>query len=128
MNDGGKIIKNCIEYVRQADIQNGEQGGARMRLIDADDFMERMECDTDICAEMEQDGLKALKKYLDLQPTAYDVDKIVEKLEEEREYAYADFEEYVNEVSPCLDVEYDDLFHRGLERAIKIVKAGGKNE
>ena len=41
-----------------------------MRLIDADDFMERMECDTDICAEMEQDGLKALKKYLDLQPTA----------------------------------------------------------
>lgn len=21
MNDGGKIIKNCIEYVRQADIQ-----------------------------------------------------------------------------------------------------------
>lgn len=26
MNDGGKIIKNCIEYVRQADIQNGEQG------------------------------------------------------------------------------------------------------
>lgn len=32
MNDGGKIIKNCIEYVRQADIQNGEQvvGGASM--------------------------------------------------------------------------------------------------
>lgn len=27
MNDGGKIIKNCIEYARQADIQNGEQGG-----------------------------------------------------------------------------------------------------
>lgn len=24
MNDGGKIIKNCIEYARQADIQNGE--------------------------------------------------------------------------------------------------------
>lgn len=55
-----------------------------MRPIDADDFMERMECDTDLCAEMEQDGLKALKKYLDLQPTAYDVDKIVEQLEEER--------------------------------------------
>ena len=48
-----------------------------MRTIDADDFMERMECDTDLCAEMEQDGLRALKKYLDLQPTAYDVDKIV---------------------------------------------------
>lgn len=30
MNDGGKIIKNCIEYARQADIQNGQQGGARI--------------------------------------------------------------------------------------------------
>ena len=69
-----------------------------MRPIDADDFMERMECDTDLCAEMEQDGLKALKKYLDLQPTAYDVDKIVEQLEEERELAYADFDRYVEEV------------------------------
>ena len=29
MNDGGKIIKNCIEYARQADIQNGEQGGGK---------------------------------------------------------------------------------------------------
>ena len=99
-----------------------------MRTIDADDFMERMECDTDLCAEMEQDGLRALKKYLDLQPTAYDVDKIVEQLEEERELAYADFERYVEEVSPCLDSEYDDFFHRGIERAIKVLKAGGKRD
>lgn len=99
-----------------------------MRPIDADDFMERMECDTDLCAEMEQDGLRALKKYLDLQPTAYDVDKIVEQLEEEQELAYADFERYVEEVSPCLDSEYDDFFHRGIERAIKVLKAGGKRD
>ena len=33
-----------------------------MRLIDADDFFARMENDTDLCAEMETDGLKALKK------------------------------------------------------------------
>lgn len=39
----------------------------------------------------------------------------------------ADFDEYVNEVCPCLDAEYDDLFHRGLERAIEIVKGGGVN-
>lgn len=56
------------------------------------------------------------------------VNRVINKLEKEREYAYADFEEYVNEVSPCLDVEYDDLFHRGLERAIKIVKDGGRND
>ena len=55
-----------------------------MRLIDADDFFNRMNNDTDLCAEMEFEGLKALKKYLDLQPTAYSVDKVVEELEKIR--------------------------------------------
>ena len=53
-----------------------------------------------------------------------DTDKIVQQLEEERELSYADFDRYVDEVSPCLDAEYDDFFHRGLERAIKIAKGG----
>ena len=52
-------------------------------------------------------------------------EKIIEKLEEERELSYADFDRYVDEVSPCLDAEYDDFFHRGIERAVKIVKGGG---
>lgn len=52
------------------------------------------------------------------------LETVVKKLEEEREYSYADFEEYVSEISPCLDAEYDDCFHRGLERAIKIVRNG----
>lgn len=60
--------------------------------------------------------------------TAYDVEKVVEQLEEEREYSYANFNEYVKEVSPCLDAEYDDVFSRGLERAIEIVKQGGTDE
>lgn len=59
------------------------------------------------------------------QPTAYNVDKVVEELEEEREISYADFDRYVEEFSPCLDAEYDDFFHRGLERAVKLVKQGG---
>lgn len=59
------------------------------------------------------------------QPTAYDVDKVVEQLENERELSYADFDRYVEEVSPTLDDEYDDFFHRGLERAIGVVKGGG---
>ena len=62
------------------------------------------------------------------EPTAVDVDKVVEQLEEERKLAYADFNKYVEEVSPCLDAEYDDSFQRGLERAIRIVKRGGKHE
>lgn len=58
-------------------------------------------------------------------PTAYDVDKVVEQLENERELSYADFDRYVEEVSPTLDDEYDDFFHKGLERAIRVVKGGG---
>ena len=49
-------------------------------------------------------------------------EKILERLEEERELSYADFSRYVDEVSPCLDAEYDDFFHRGLERASRLVK------
>ena len=53
-----------------------------------------------------------------------EVDKVIKQLEEERELSYADFDRYVEEVSPCLDAEHDDFFHRGLERAIRIVKGG----
>ena len=55
-------------------------------------------------------------------PKIYDVDKIVGQLEEEKEYANADFEEYVQEIESCLDAEYDDTFSQGIERAIKILK------
>ena len=97
-----------------------------MRLIDADkiDFNEVFVG----ASEFAQDTRNAAQMLIDKQPTAYDVDKIVEQLEEERELAYADFDRYVEEVSPCLDSEYDDLFHRGIERAITIIKAGGKDD
>lgn len=49
-------------------------------------------------------------------------EQILERLDEERELSYADFSRYVEEVSPCLDAEYDDFFHRGLERASRLVK------
>ena len=56
------------------------------------------------------------------QPKIYDVDKVIDQLEEEKEYANADFEEYAKEVEPCLDAEYDDTFSQGIERTIKILK------
>lgn len=56
------------------------------------------------------------------QQKIYDVDKVIDQLEEEKEYANADFEEYVQEIEPCLDAEYDDTFSQGMERAIKILK------
>lgn len=61
------------------------------------------------------------------QLTVNDIDKVVKQLEDERELSYADFDKYVEEVSPCLDAEYDDSFQRGLERAIKIIKASKIN-
>ena len=56
------------------------------------------------------------------QPKIYDVDKIVDQLEEEKEYADADFEAYVQETVPNLDSEYDDTYSHGMERAIQIMK------
>lgn len=81
-----------------------------MRLIDADDFFARMENDTDLCAEMETDGLKALKRYLDMQPTSYDIDKVVEELETNKQNAL-EFEESIKEYNVW-------------NKAIEIVKHG----
>lgn len=91
-----------------------------MRLIDEEKLMEDMQKTI-----TEKSGTIDWMNMIYRQPTAYNVDKVVEQLEEERELSYADFDRYVDEVSPCLDAEYDDFFHRGLERAIKIVKGGG---
>ena len=55
-----------------------------MRLIDADAFLERIQNDASLCEEIKLYGLKVLKKYLDLQPTAYDIDKVVEELYEKK--------------------------------------------
>ena len=55
-------------------------------------------------------------------PTAYDLDKVVKQLEEEKEYSNADFEGYAEEHG--LDSD-DDWYYIGLKRAIEIVKAGG---
>ena len=62
------------------------------------------------------------------QPKIYDVDKVIDKLEEEKEYANEDFEEYVREVDPSLDSEYADTFPNGIERAIKVIKEEMDNE
>lgn len=101
------------------------------RLIDADAFKEYIEngfqdaynlFKNEECRDAARQITDAFCRDIDEQPTAYDVDKVVEQLEEERKLSYADFNKYVEEVSPCLDAEYDDSFQRGLERAIKIIK------
>lgn len=80
-----------------------------MRLIDADAFLQNLiNCDI---------GRKGLEKVIEVvkeQQTAYDLDKVVEKLEEERENV--GFVKATTEVSAYI---------RGINDAIKIVKGGG---
>lgn len=69
-----------------------------------------------------QECMKAVEE----QPTAFDVENIIKQLEEERDYSYEDYENYAEKHN--MDVALDDLFCRGLDRAIEIVKRGGRDE
>ena len=88
-----------------------------MRLIDAglvlDNLSGRLESMRDY---------DAVKDVINNMPTAYDLDKVVEQLKDEQELSYADFEIYAEEHGLSED---DDWHHRGLGRAVEIVKRGG---
>lgn len=47
------------------------------------------------------------------------IDRIVERIEEEANHAYADFDDYAEEYG--LDAEYNDDFRNGMQRAIRII-------
>ena len=82
-----------------------------MRLIDADSFKKFL---TKLYeAGAPYDGIIEL---LDKQPTAYDVDKVVEELENEREYAHADFEQYAE--LHGIDTE-DDWFYAVMSNEVR---------
>ena len=53
-----------------------------MRLIDADEFMENLI----YCDGLGRRGLEAVLKTLKEQPTAYDISKVVEELEENKQW------------------------------------------
>ena len=86
-----------------------------MRLIDADAFLERIQNDTSLCAEIKLYGLKVLKKYLDLQPTAYNIDKVVKELYEERTEILLSNNYECEIINYCID---------NFDKAIEIVKQG----
>ena len=54
------------------------------------------------------------------------IEKILERLEEEREIAYADFDKYASDYELDLEDTYDDFFHKGLARAKAIVQEVAK--
>ena len=94
-----------------------------MRLIDADELVKFLKGCT--MSNGTLINTNTMLSVIDKMPTAYDIEKVVAELEEEKEISCADFTKYVNEYSPCLDDEYDDFFHKGLERAIVIIGKGG---
>ena len=97
-----------------------------MRPIDADDLVRFLNM-MDAYSSLGMTRIKSIIEVINRLPTVYDIDKIVEQLEEERELAYVNFDRYVEEIDPCFDSEYYDFFHKGLGRAIKVLKAGGQN-
>lgn len=83
-----------------------------MRLIDADNI-----CNVGDFVILNKDGnayvsLDDLCKIIDIQPTVYDVDKVIEQLEETKAYML-----YENMNA---DVKW-------IDKAIEIVKAGGNS-
>lgn len=96
-----------------------------MRPIDADDLVRFLSM-MDAYSSLGMTRIKSIIEVINRLPAVYDIDKIVEQLEEERELAYVNFDRYVKEVDPCLDSECDDFFHRGLGRAIKVLKVQRK--
>lgn len=96
-----------------------------MRLIDADEFQKQI-AGMEILSNYPPNKANALCELIDSQPIAFDVENIIKQLEKERDYSYEDYENYAEKHD--IDVECDDLFCRGLDRAIEIVKRGGMDE
>ena len=79
-----------------------------MRLIDADLLKKNCKCTGKFESNFQCVALKTLGDVIDKQPTVYDVDKVVEQLEEKC-FSPHDYAGYVIDI----------------ETAIEIVKAGG---
>lgn len=81
------------------------------RLIAADKLLEFMQDKCDYEAELDPIILAVVTGAIKRQPTAYDVDKVVAQLEEEK--------------IKSLELFDGDSRHKGYCKAIEIVKAGG---
>ena len=90
-----------------------------MRLIDADDFKKFMQA---LCKA--GSPYESFIELLDKQPTAYSVDKVVNKLEKKKE----EVQRRRNTRVALSDLEVCDIENVTYERAIEIVKQGGVSD
>lgn len=93
-----------------------------MRLIDADALKEYCIRASKSDDDFRRVSLATLASVIDVQPTAYDVDKVVKQLKELNKYN-------LNLADCMLDIQSHGLNRHFicLEDAIEIVKAGGLN-
>lgn len=97
-----------------------------MKLIDADLLMDNLGFDNTAEEREENVGIIITWEDVDMMPTAFDVEKVIEQLDEEIGQSYVDFKSYAEEHG--LDGEYDDCFYEGMKRTIEIIKRGGRDE
>lgn len=104
-----------------------QRGRVIMRLIDADKLIRRMRIDMDRMKYQYNldviEGMSLAIGYIVGSPTAYDPDKVIEKLQVLSDKADDDIA--VCETDAC---QYYDGYGDGLDRAIEIVKRGGVDE
>lgn len=92
-----------------------------MRLIDADEFKQQIAAVT-IRDNLISEKRNAICELIDRQPTAYDLDKILEDLEE---YAYSEGLCFRNHGCPYVGNEKIDCGNCAAIGALEIVKGGG---
>lgn len=94
-----------------------------MRLIDADEFQKQI-VGMAILNNYPPNKANALCKLVDSQPTAFDVEKVIEELNKELELA--DEEKRRCTTENMLQFDEAKGYARGIACAIEIVKRGGK--
>lgn len=94
-----------------------------MRLIDVDFLMDNLGFDNTAEEREENVGIIITWEDVDRMPTAFDAEKVIEKLQVLSDKADDDIA--VCEADTC---QYYDGYGDGLDRAIEIVKRGGRDE
>lgn len=97
--------------------------GNHDKLISVDKLKDYIMCQINLCGRLLEGAAFGMRimDYIDDMPAAFDLEKVIERLEEEREESYVDFAAYAEEKG--LDEENDWHFE-GLKRAVEIVKDG----
>ena len=93
-----------------------------MRMIDAHELKTQLYDSITVNEDMDCLDFLRVESLIDAQPTAYDVDKVVQQLREQQEKLETDI--FARESDNWYG-QYCNGIHEGIDKAIEIVKAGG---